>query len=143
MNKKYIFLDFDGVMHPEGKTPFSCADIFASSIKDKKDLFIVFSTSWREYSTVEKLSLYLPESIRHKCIGKTPLIKDCYKNARYKEIINYNEHNFIQNNEWIAIDDLPVLFPRDCKNLILTNPKIGFGEREALLVQKFYENNFF
>lgn len=143
MDNKYIFLDFDGVMHPEGKKAFSCAEYFADCIKDKNNLFIVFSTSWREYSNIEKLSSYLPTNIRHKCVGKTPLLKNHYKHVRYHEIMAYNDEKLINPNQWIAIDDMALIFPPNCKNLILTNPRLGFGEREALLVQKFYDNNFF
>ncbi len=143
MDKKYIFLDFDGVMHPDGKQAFSCAEYFADCIKDKNNLFIVFSTSWREYSTIEKLSSYLPSSIRNKCIGKTPLLKNHYKHVRYHEIMAYNSEKLIGDNNWIALDDMAIIFPPNCKNLILTNPRNGFGEREAHLVHKFYENNFF
>ncbi len=143
MNTKYIFLDFDGVMHPEGKQAFSRADYFADIIKDKNDIFIVFSTSWREYTTVDKLSSYLPESIRHKCVGKTPLLKNHYKHVRYHEIMQYNNEKLINDNQWIALDDMSIIFPPSCKNLILTNPKIGFSEKEAHLVNQFYENNFF
>lgn len=143
MDKKYIFLDFDGVIHPNGKQAFSCAEYFADCIKDKENLFIVFSTSWREYATVDKLSSYLPKSIQQKCIGKTPLLKNHYKQVRYNEIIQYTNEKLINNNQWIALDDMSIIFPPNCKNLILTNPKIGFSEKEALLVQQFYENNFF
>ncbi len=140
MNKKYIFLDFDGVMHPEGKQAFSCAEYFAQSIKDLEDINIVFSTSWREYSSVERLAKYMPESIRDKCIGKTPVIRDCYKHVRYQEIMAFNKENKIKDNQWIAIDDMPVLFPKDCKNLILTNSKIGFSEKEAQMINLFHQN---
>lgn len=140
---KYIFLDFDGVLNISGKKSFYRAQHFADTIKDLDNLFVVFSTSWREYTPTEKLAELMPKSIRDKCIGKTPYSNNTASPIRYNEILAYTKTNDISNKQWVALDDMAILFPKDCKNLILTNHKIGFSKREADLIRNFYETNIF
>ncbi len=141
--KKYIFLDFDGVLNINGKEKFYRAQHFADSIKNLDDLWVVFSTSWREYTPLERLTDMMPRCIHHKCIGKTPFINYSMSQPRYQEIMQYNKEFNINDNQWVAIDDMQSLFPKDCPNLILTDAKIGFSKREAKLIKGFYENNIF
>ncbi len=140
---KYIFLDFDGVLNINGKKTFYRSQHFADCIVELDNLFVVFSTSWREYAPLERLVNLMPKKIQHKCVGKTPLINDDIKHVRYHEILSYTNENNISDNQWVAIDDMDCLFPKDCKNLILTNPSIGFFRQEAKKIRDFYENNFF
>lgn len=141
--KKYIFLDFDGVLNIPGKPSFYRAEFFAQTIQVFDNVEIIFSTSWREHSSVPFLTSLMPSNIRHKITGKTPVIKDYVAHVRHKEILQYLEENNIQDEQWVAIDDMQSLFPKNCKNLILTDPKVGFYHREAKLLKDFYENNFF
>jgi hypothetical protein len=129
----YLFLDFDGVLHKNGGKRFEHIDIFAKAIQ-KYDVKIVFSTSWREYSSVAKLSAYLPESLKDKCVGLTPMIKENIKSPRYHEILQYIENNNV-TEEWIAIDDMRVLFPLFCKNLFLVDGSEGFTTKYIKLLR--------
>lgn len=140
---KYIFLDFDGVLNVNGKKPFYRAQHFADTIKDLDYLYVVFSTSWREYTPIDKLTELMPKSIHHKCIGKTPYRNNIDSPIRYNEIISYTEINNIKSNQWVALDDMAILFPKNCDNLILTDYKKGFSKREAELIRKFYETDIF
>lgn len=126
---KYIFLDFDGVTHRTHGTRFECADVLAKAIANL-DIKIVFSTSWREYSTVERLANFLPEKIRDKCIGKTCLISQSMPHTRFHEIMSYVKEHNISDNDWIAIDDMRVLFPLDCPNLLLIDGSSGFTKHD-------------
>lgn len=132
---KYIFLDFDGVMHKNGHTAFSRADYFAKVVSSMEDVKIVFSTSWREYATVEKLTAYLPKKIQHKCVGKTPLITDSTVYSRFKEILLYTEQHNISDNDWVALDDMACLFPSKNPNLILVDGSKGFSEKDAIILK--------
>jgi len=128
---KFIFLDFDGVMHRHGKPAFHRAQYFADIISKFDDVGIVFSTSWREYSTLDKLKSHMPQSIHHRCIGMTPVIRESMKHPRYHEILLYNNNHGISNEQWIALDDMDCLFPKDCPNLILIDGKQGFSKVDA------------
>lgn len=133
--EKYIFLDFDGVLNINGKKSFYRAQYFADVVSKLENVKIIFSTSWREHFTVEKLASYLPKKIQHKCVDMTPIIREQITQIRYKEIMLYvNKHNIEQEN-WLALDDLACLFPKNCYNLVLVNSKTGFSnsERKILL----------
>lgn len=130
---KYLFVDFDGVMHRNGHKAFEHAEYFGKVISTMKDVEvkIIFSTSWREYSTVERLANYLPKSIHHLCVGKTPLIKESVSHPRFHEIMMYNKEHGIEDKDWVAIDDMACLFPKECPNLILTDGSKGFTKADA------------
>lgn len=125
----YLFLDFDGVLHRNNHKAFECVQLFANTIQNY-NVNIVFSTSWREYSTLEKLKAYLPLSIQDKCIGLTPVIKEKIKHIRFAEINQYISVNNIVEN-WIALDDMRMLFPLDCPQLFLINGSEGFTEKNV------------
>ncbi len=132
--EKYIFLDFDGVLNINGQQSFYRAQHFAEVVSPLDHVKTVFSTSWREYSTVEKLASYLPKKIQHKCVGMTPFIREHLTHIRYKEIMLYVNQHGIEQENWVALDDLAVLFPKNCDNLILVNPKTGFSRREEKIL---------
>ena len=141
---KYLFVDFDGVMHRNGHKAFEFAEYFGKVITSMKevDIRIVFSTSWREYSTVERLANYLPKNIHHLCVGKTPLITDSVPHPRFKEIMMYNNEHGINDQDWVALDDMACLFPPNCPNLILIDGSKGLTKADARKLRKMfvYEN---
>ncbi len=135
---KYLFVDFDGVMHRNGHKAFEYAEYFGKVISSMKDveIKIIFSTSWREYSTVERLANYLPKNIRHLCVGKTPLIQHSISHPRFEEIMMYNKENGIEDKDWVALDDMACLFPSNCPNLILIDGSKGFTKADAKKLRK-------
>lgn len=130
----YLFLDFDGVLHKNGSKAFEQADLFAKAISNY-DVKIVFSTSWREYSNLEKLKVRLPLNIQEKCVGLTPVIKEKMPHPRYHEIQKY-----LKDNKWIALDDMRVLFPVNCPELFLLNGSEGFTKHAIKLLRTRIEN---
>lgn len=131
----YLFLDFDGVLHTHSGKRFSLVENFAKVLKKFPEVKIVFSTSWREYSTVEFLSSYLPEELHSQCVGMTPWFKESMKYPRYNEIQHYLKENNI-TEDWLAVDDLASLFPPDCPNLFLVNGREGITKETAKVLQK-------
>jgi hypothetical protein len=134
-NQIFIFLDFDGVLHKNNGKAFTNREVFADTIKDFENVKIIFSTSWREYSTLDRLKQYLPQNIRDMCVGMTPVIKDDIRHVRYQEILLYNSTHNIHDN-WIAVDDMSVLFPEKCANLLLINEKEAFTVASGRLLKK-------
>ena len=131
----YLFLDFDGVLHTHNGKRFSLVENFSKVLKKFPEVKIVFSTSWREYSTVEYLSAFLPVDIQSQCVGMTPWFKESMKYPRYYEIQQYLKVNNI-TEDWLAVDDLAALFPPDCTNLFLVNGKEGMSKENAKTLQK-------
>jgi len=50
---------------------------------------------------------------------------------RHKEVLSYLKQNGGENAKWIAIDDDPEHYPKNC-TVILTEPFIGFNHTSAL-----------
>jgi hypothetical protein len=131
-----IFLDFDGVLHTNNGKKFSLMKNLEKVVKKCPNIKIVFSTSWREYSSLENLTKYFSEEIKEKCIGMTPFFSEQVQHVRYYEILKYLEENKV-SEPWIAVDDLKVLFPPDCENLFLVKGNEGLSDNNAnLLIKK-------
>lgn len=131
----YLFLDFDGVLHTHSGKRFSLVDNFAKVLRKYPQVKIVFSTSWREYSSIENLKNYLPQSLHSQCVGMTPWFKESMKHPRFHEIQHYIKENEIKSN-WLALDDLAVLFPPDCENLFLINGREGISTTVAKVLER-------
>lgn len=136
----YIFLDFDGVIHPLGKDDFSLAQDFAQAI-EPYDVKIVFSTAWREYLSLEQLKKFFPEKIHSKMIGMTPIIPESVTQQRFKEILMYNRIHNIKKHQWVALDDNSYLFPPNLKNLILIEEGKGLNKKHLCLLSNKIEQN--
>lgn len=131
----YIFLDFDGVLHTQNGRRFSLIDNFSQVIKNYPQINIIFSTSWREYSSLDQLKNYFPEYLHKQCVGVTPLIREPIEHVRFHEIQQYiKKHNITE--QWLAIDDMAILFPKDCNNLFLVDGKKGLYEEVAKVLEK-------
>lgn len=133
---KYLFLDFDGVLHGEQYNwqLFSHMDKLCEAIIAHKDnLRIVISSSWREDYSLETLKEPFWEEVRPLIVGITPSHEESFAPlARFGEIKHYCQNNNISDNDWIALDDMAILFPEECQNLILTNSLTGLSDDNIL-----------
>ena len=115
--KPLLFLDFDGVLHPNGcasKDCFSLLPALAASITPY-DLEIVISSSWRHHRSLRYMKKLFPVPLRKRIIGTTgDAIVDSY--ARWKEIGAYLRE--YPTSDWRALDDFDFEFPEDCPQLI-------------------------
>ena len=88
MSKKILYLDFDGVLHPEpvfrhpkrglyfgvdcvGHKLFENASIVSEALVPYPDVSIVLSTSWVRVLGFSRARAYLPEPLRSRVIGAT------------------------------------------------------------------------
>lgn len=140
---KYIFIDFDGVLHIDGggNGLFIHSQILADKIEPYSDIFkIVISSSWRETYDFEDLIEAFEPSIRHTIIGITPILDEgMAPEGRYLEIKKYCLDNNIPDENWVAIDDMPMLFPNNCKNLIITKSQTGITEQTLKELEVFLQ----
>lgn len=137
---KVLFLDFDGVLHPEGSLDNELLFCFSANFVDlieemdpSGEVPIVITSAWRLDTDLEGLRSHFRESIRRQIVGVTieskaqmilgwdPDIRTGPQpddGQREYEIKRWMK-DFSPAGEWLAIDDRANLFSKDCPNLFL------------------------
>ncbi|MFZ2539547.1 MAG: HAD domain-containing protein [Oscillospiraceae bacterium] len=127
----HIFLDFDGVLHPDAvyaprNKPielrakgelFMHAHVLIEALAPYPEAKIVLSTSWVRAFGYSRTIKKMPPALASRVIGATyhtdmkdqsPMYGSGYDSfqglSRYQQIINHVNRNAIKN--WFAIDDL-------------------------------------
>jgi hypothetical protein len=151
MKSKYLFLDFDGVLHPDryslsnydpdrvfrSNEVFSQAPVLAGLITEFP-CQIIISSSWRFTYNLEEMKEKLPKAIAKNVVGMTG---DAYIGPypRYNEIQEY----LISRNKslygWRALDDSKMEFPNGCTDLILCDPNTGIASKQIQELKKWLQ----
>ena len=137
-----LFLDFDGVLHPEyddrampEDEAFCHLPRFEAIMRDFPAVEIVISSMWRYLLPLEALRERFSEDIRARIIGATPLIEreeGKYLPARREgEILQWLTENNRQAEEWIALDDATWQFPIHRSRVIGCVHFRGFDDEAA------------
>lgn len=137
-----IFLDFDGVLHPEvnDAEPFCRVALLWNILRTCPDVQVVFSTSWREIHRPEELLDFVTygggENLAHRFIGSTPSLdaEDPF-NRRDIEIQRWLDANSY-SGPWLAIDDMPQLFNGGHPNLYVVDGNYGLTDLDVLAILK-------
>lgn len=136
-----VFLDFDGVLHPECPDPamedalqFCHLPRFEQLMREFAHIDVVISSMWRYHHSLDDLKEFFSEDIRHRIIDTTPLkerVDGKYLNAeREKEILEWISLNGHHEREWLAIDDASWQFHHHKEKLIDCKSHRGF-DRDA------------
>ena len=132
--KVVLFLDFDGVLHPQPCMEhelFEGMDLLAPVLRRfMAQTVIVISSSWREHHTLEELKVHFPSDLRHMVVGVTPVLQEPHENIgvvyeRQREILAWLKRFRPTGIPWLAIDDWPQGFAPSCQDLLLTHYKCG------------------
>lgn len=146
MKFKYLFLDFDGVMHGEKYNSgfFSHAKMVTDRLLPYKDNFrVIISSSWREDHDLDIMQHAFDEPLNANIIGVTPItLNGMNYHGRYLEIKEYCNTYNIADDQWMAIDDMARLFPENCPQLILTNSLTGITPKVLDAVELFVLNPY-
>jgi len=137
MYPHYLFLYFDGVLHPANKpgAVFTQVQLLEQALADSRCQLII-SSSWRFHYPLEELKQMLPESLAHRVVGRTgPAL--AVKHARYQEIKAYLDQRGKSLANWRALDDAVLEFPQDCEHLILCNPNSGMAKPQIQALTKW------
>jgi hypothetical protein len=135
-----LFLDFDGVFHPEGTPPeyeFEFVGAFHKTLRevDPEGLIpIVITSMWRFDETVAQLRAHFPEDLGRQIVGVTPDLtppKPIHainawgdgtlapiRGQREREIRQWMAEH-VPAGQWLAIDDRDNLFEAGCEQLFL------------------------
>jgi hypothetical protein len=140
--RKIIFLDFDGVLHPDGVGLFSQLGVFEEYLSQMPDVEVVVSSTWREEQTLDELRKYFSPFAQDRIIGTTPSLEDGYDcGGRQREIQAFLDSAGLNSNNcfWIALDDMPLFFEDDYPNLLLTDSSQGFTASNGHSLLEWYK----
>lgn len=131
-----LFLDFDGVLHPDPchdeAQLFMHAPYLAATLEPFAEVSVVLSTSWRTSKPLPELIAPFPQSLRQRVVGITPNASDftpppaLLPYRRQAECLHWLTTHAQLDDEWIALDDRPSWFRPDCDNLIVCHSHLGF-----------------
>jgi hypothetical protein len=138
-----LFLDFDGVLHPEPcfKREYFChLPLVEQILREFPWVELVISSAWRltykyERESVPQMRKHFSPDIAARVVGVTP-------DHRYREradapdglgesLGEWECQAWLQENRpagtpWLALDDRPQWFTPDCANLLITDYATGF-----------------
>lgn len=144
MSLPVLFLDFDGVLHPEfchASRHFECEACFSSAI-DGLDLEIVVSSTWRHDRDLKEIKALLSDAISERVVGKTPRYSQLLEvpstlalYERQAECAAWLSVNRPVYASWVAVDDRSWLYRPFCPNLVLVDGARGFDERSSQLLR--------
>jgi len=156
MSPKIVFLDFDGVLHPDEaylvngrpvlKTTgqlFMWAPHLVEVLINFPDVEIVLSTSWARELSFSRARQYLPEVLRGRVIGSTWHSAMAKRDGssfpyvwwdeatRYQQIKRYAGRAGL--TDWVAIDDQPEGWGADdLDKLVHTDSETGLSDARVL-----------
>lgn len=147
-----LFLDFDGVLHPEFSHPseyFSCLPHFEAVIRCVPDCEIVIASTWRENHVLSDLQKSFAPDIAARIIGVTPLASEIEGVPDY--LLAYQReaecHAWLRANErghlpWLALDDRAWLYRPFSRNVYLVDGSKGIQAADVEpLVQRLIRVN--
>jgi hypothetical protein len=138
-----LFLDFDGVVHPEpcrADQYFKSLPLIEAVLRRHPGVMVVLSTTWRLNHEIDELKERFSIDIEQRVIGVTPLLTEedrawyptpLSQLRRQGEIEAWLHQHRTLSHPWIAIDDRPWGFESECQNLLVTNRIRGLTEMDA------------
>lgn len=148
----YIFLDFDGVLHPCTRSKgalFSCLPRFADFLRRNPSVQVVISSSWRKTDDFKKvrphaqLRKYFPEDLRARIVGCTPALPrvsfDEPDYQRELEVLAWLDAKKKRHVPYAILDDAHDMFSPNLSELIVCNENIGFDAEVESKLQAFVD----
>ena len=142
-----LFLDFDGVLHPEfchESKHFCCLPFFEEAVRHAPDVEIVITSTWRHQHRPEDLARRFSADISQRVIGVTPHfptlddVPDTLVSfEREAECNAWLRANGRVASPWLAVDDRSWLYRPFNRALFLVNGKTGLtAQASRELVQR-------
>jgi len=131
-----LFLDFDGVLHPElhDVEVFCRVELLWKILRACPEVEVVFSTSWRELHSFNEMLDFVTcnggEDLASRFLGITPVLPHSEdSHHRETECLTWLRDNKQENCPWLALDDTDFWFVGP--NLYLVNHETGLTEGDA------------
>jgi hypothetical protein len=128
-----LFLDFDGVLHPDPCPPdrlFEHATVLARTLAPFR-LQVVLSTSWRSVHPLADLKARLPAALAARVVGTTPNFSAISAGAgplhpypRQAECMAWLQQH-APGRAWHALDDRAEWFAPYCEHLTVCDARTG------------------
>lgn len=142
-----LFLDFDGVLHPEpcyeDENLFCRRAQLENILRDFPSVEIVISSNWRDTRTLEELQAFFSDDIAKRIIGVTPDWRDLRElhdvigtYPRHIEIEGWRRQSGRVWEPWVALDDRAYWFRPFLENLIRCDPAVGIDDQIAAKLRK-------
>ncbi|HBO6002487.1 hypothetical protein I5I46_01585 [Pseudomonas aeruginosa] len=119
-----LFLDIDGVLHPDPPQPdqrLRSLPRLVEILRDFPQVEVVISSLWRSKLSLDQLRDLFPVDMRERIIDLTPIAEriDGWLPARREgEILEWLEASGRSDEPWLAIDDQGWQFTRHRDRLI-------------------------
>lgn len=143
-----LFLDFDGVLHPQGGTTdrlFENAHLLQTCLQQIEHIEVVISSSWAEVHPLEHLRDFFEEQpdLHRLIVGCTvqkgnPKVDFGAMPLRESQCRNWLIANQREPHRWIALEDDPLNF-KAREQVVFTDPRMGFGTHDAERVLELVE----
>lgn len=129
-----LFLDIDGVLHPEGvgeDLHFVHLANFEAVLREFPLVHVVVSSAWRLDMSLDDLRQRFSADIRARIVGVTPSLPHLEDQfgQRQRECELWLRETYPAKAgppRWLALDDRESYFDRGCPNLVLL-PYVHFG----------------
>ncbi len=142
-----LFLDFDGVLHPEfchESKHFCCLPFFEEAVRQAPEVEIVIASTWRHQHRLEDLARRFSADVSHRVIGVTPYfpalddVPDTLVSfEREAECNAWLRANGRVASPWLAVDDRSWLYRPFNRSVFLVNGKTGLtAQASRELVQR-------
>ncbi|WP_162569200.1 HAD domain-containing protein [Variovorax sp. SRS16] len=152
--RTFIFLDFDGVLHPDPcrKSDYFCQlHLIEDVLRKKPEVKIVVSSSWRFDHELERLREFFSPDLRSVVVGVNPVVtrsdgegwipRHLLSHHREWECRKWLRQNHAADALWVAIDDMPAWFTPNCENLIVTASAVGFQPEQSWQLERLLEQS--
>lgn len=143
-----LFLDFDGVLHPENlnsRQSLLChLPLLEVVLREFPQVEVVISSTWRlkwldPYLATTELRKHFSPDIAQRVVGVNPHYAHLDPNAtpdslfaypRHREIVAWLRANRPPGTTWVALDDRAYWFKPFLGNLLETDPETGLTVRD-------------
>lgn len=144
-----LFLDFDGVTHPDPcrkEEFFGQLPLIENVLREHRQVEIVISSSWRYDHSLPELQAYFSSDMSARVIDVTPTVartddegwipRHLLQHHREWECRKWMRQHRPLDAPWLAIDDIADWFLPDSANLLTTQSGCGFKPEQACLLRE-------
>lgn len=133
MGTVLLFLDFDGVLHPELSHEsgyFRCLPVLEVVLRANPSVSVVITSSWRHHHPLAELLEPFSEDLRPRIEGTTRHADASGARNRYDEIMDYVRFH-AETRPFVVLDDSRFEFPTGWNAAIFCDPRTGLTQTKA------------